>query len=105
MFLTHLVDPDGKPLTRFPDTDIPHDAISQTHDLRHGDERMSLEDAVTFVHSKLVPAGYSPYPFRHDKQESLLDKLCSIVATFKLRATINYWKERRVDFFTVCTRN
>lgn len=57
-FPIHLVDPDGKPLTRLPDTDIPHEAISQIHDLRYGDERMSLEDAVTFVRGKLVPAGY-----------------------------------------------
>lgn len=100
MFLIHLVDPDGKPLTRLQDTDIPHNVISQIHDLRYGDVRMSLEDAVTFVRSKLVPAGYSPYPFRRDTQESLLDKLRSIVATFKFRATIDYWKERGVDFST-----
>ena len=98
LFLIHLVDPDGKPLTRLPDTDIPHDVISQIHDL--SDERMSLEDAVTFVRSKLVPAGYRPHPFRRDRSESLLDKLHSIVATFKFRATIDYWKERSVDFST-----
>lgn len=100
MFLIHLVDPDGKPLTRLQDTDIPHNVISQIHDLRYGDVRMSLEDAVTFVRSKLVPAGYSPYPFRRDTPESLLDKFRSIVATFKFRATIDYWKERGVDFST-----
>lgn len=61
---------------------------------------MSLEDAVTFVRSKLVPAGYSPYPFRRDTPESLLDKLRAIVATFKFRAAIDYWKERGVDFTT-----
>ena len=61
---------------------------------------MSLEDAVTVVRGNLVPAGYSPYPFRRDAPESLLDKLRSIVATYKFRATIDYWRERGVDFST-----
>ena len=57
MFLIHLVDPDGKPLTRLQDTDIPHDVISQIHDLRYGDVRMSLEDAVTLYEASLSQLG------------------------------------------------
>ena len=86
-----LVDPAGRPLARSPDSDIPHDLIAQLHELRYGAERMSLEDAATVV---------CPYPFRRDAPESLLDKLPSIVATYKFRATIDYWRERRVDFST-----
>ena len=90
-FSIHLVDPEGKPLTRFPDTDIPHNIISQIHDLRYGDERMSLADAVTFVRSKLVPAGYSPYPFRRDTPESLLDKLHAIVGCPQVLSPCCLW--------------
>lgn len=61
---------------------------------------MSLEDAITFVRGNLVPAGYSPYPFRRDPPESLLDKLRSIVATCKFRATVDHWKEQGVVFST-----
>ena len=74
--------------------------IAQLHELRYGAHRMLVEDAVTFVRGSLIPAGYTPYPFRHDTPESLLDKLRSIVATCKFRATIDYWKERGVDFST-----
>lgn len=49
-FPIHLVDPDGKPLTRLPYTDIPHDVISQIHDLRYGDERMS-QNVTAHIHS------------------------------------------------------
>lgn len=94
-----IVDPDGKPVVAMPNPDIPDAVILQLHHLRTVDG-MSLEDAITNVRGTLVPQGYSPYPFRRDTPESLLDKLRSIVATFKFRATVSYWKEKGADFST-----
>ena len=59
---------------------------------------MSLEDAITNIRGNLVPQDYSPCPFRRDTPESLLDKLRSLVATYKFRAIVSYWKERGADF-------
>ena len=59
---------------------------------------MALDDAITNVRGCLVPQGYSLFPFRGDTPESLLDKLRSIVATYKFCACVNYWKERDADF-------
>jgi len=51
-------------------------------------DNMSLVDAVTFPRHQLVPAGYHPYPFRTDTDETFLDKLRSITATFRYRKKI-----------------
>ena len=59
---------------------------------------LNLEDAITLIRGKLVPDGYSPYPFRVDTPESLLDKLRSVVATYQFRCNIQYWKNKGVDF-------
>ena len=82
-----------------PNPDIPDDVIIQLNHLRTVDG-MSLEDAVTNIRGNLVPQGYSPCPFRRDTPESLLDKLRSLVATYKFRAIVSYWKERGADFST-----
>ena len=82
-----------------PNPDIPDTVILQLHQLRTVD-KMSLEDAVTHIRGSLVPQGYSPYPFRRDTPESLLDKLRSVVATYRFRALVNYWKEKGADFST-----
>jgi len=52
----------------------------------------------TNIRGSQVPEGYTPFPFRRDTQESLLDKLRSVVATCRFRATIEYWKQRGADF-------
>ena len=59
---------------------------------------MELPDAVAYLRNKLVPDGYEPYPFRVDTTESLLDKLRSVVATFRYRHSITYYKGKGVDF-------
>ena len=59
---------------------------------------MSLEDAVTFIRGKLVPDGYTPFPFIRDTPESLLDKLRTVVATYQFRYDVQYWKDNGVDF-------
>lgn len=60
---------------------------------------MQLEDAVTCVRGKLVPQGYSPYPFRRNVPvESFRDKLQSIAATCIFRYQIEELKSKGVDF-------
>jgi len=91
------VAPDGKPVVSLPNPDIPDAVILELDRLRN-EENLSLEDAVTNIRGHQVPAGHSPYPFRRDTRESLLDKLRSVVATCRFRANIEYWKERGADF-------
>lgn len=92
-----IVAPDGKPVVSLPNPDIPDAVILELDRLRN-EENLSLEDAVTNIRGHQVPAGHSPYPFRRDTRESLLDKLRSVVATCRFRANIEYWKERGADF-------
>ena len=94
-----IVDPDGKPIVTQPNPDIPDAVILELNRLRTEDG-LSLEDAVTNLRGSQVPEGHSPYPFRRDTRESLLDKLRSVVATYRFRASIEYWKARGADFST-----
>lgn len=59
---------------------------------------LSLEDSITNIRGSLVPPGYSPYPFSANTEESLLDKLQSIVATYTYRKRVQEFKEQGVDF-------
>ena len=61
---------------------------------------MSLEDAVTHVRGKLVPDGYQPYPFRRNNPEHLLDKLRSLIGSYRFQAQINEYKLQGIDFST-----
>ena len=89
-----------------PNPDIPVCLISQLHHCRYGPSQMDLEDAVTYIRGQLVPAGYTPYSFRRDTPESLLDKLRSTVATYKFRAAIDHWKTRDATvYFSVHPRS
>ena len=57
-----------------------------------------MEDAVTYVRGALVPDGYVPYPFRPNVPESYLDKLRSIVATYRFRHRVEKYKDNGIDF-------
>jgi len=87
----------GHPIVARPNPAIPPDVILLLNDLQNN-HMLNLEDAITFIRGKLVPDGYSPYPFRADTPESLLDKLRSVVATYQFRCDIQYWKNEGVDF-------
>lgn len=78
---------------------MPVTVINQLRNLQVVDG-LTLEDAVTFVRQKLVPNGYQPYPFRADTPESFLDKLRSIVATYRFRYRVEELKRQGVDFST-----
>ena len=95
-FLKITVDANGTPVVQQPCAFIPDEVIMRLHQLRMSG--MTLEDAVTYIRGKLVPDGYTPYPFRANNSETLLDKLRSIAATYQFRHTVQYWKDRGVDF-------
>lgn len=92
-----LVDVNGHPIVARPNPAIPRSVIFQMSDLRNN-QMMSLEDAVTFIRGKLVPDGYTPFPFRRDTPESFLDKLRSVVATNQFRHEVQYWRGNDADF-------
>lgn len=87
---------DRRPIVARPNPAIPDHLILQLDELINSG--LSLEDAVTFIRGKLVPAGYTPYPFRTNTEESFLDKLRSIVATYTFRNAIMELKAEGVDF-------
>ena len=97
---------DGTPQTVSNNPAIPASVIVQLHNLRHA-QGMTLEDAITFMRGSLIPHGYQPYPFRKDTQETMLDKLRSIVATFVYRHTIQEFQQEGVDFthHLICPRS
>lgn len=91
-----LVAPDGSPVVEMPNPDIPASVILELHHLQA--TGLSLEDAVTNIRGNLVPLGYELYPFRTNTDESLLDKLRSIVATNTFRKRVEELKDQGVDF-------
>ena len=72
--------PDGNPVVSRPNKAIPGHVVLKLNELINGG--MRLEDAVTCIRGKLIPHGYTPYLFRKNTDESLLNKLRSIVETF-----------------------
>ena len=80
------VNPDGTPIVR-----RPNDA--QVRD------RLSLPDAIANIRGTLIPPGYTPWPFRRDTPESMLDMLRSVVATYEFRKTVkSFFEEFGADF-------
>ena len=61
---------------------------------------MSLEDAITNIRGNLVRlmTGLFTMPFQTGYTRVTVDKLRSLVAMYKLRAIVSYWKERGDDF-------
>ena len=90
---------DGSPIVQKKDQAIPNVVIEQLHDLQTRDG-VSFEDALTSLRGALVPPGYEPYPFRPNVRETLLDKLRSLVATYRYRHRIEELKTQGVDFTT-----
>lgn len=60
----------------------------------------TFEEAVTHVRGALVPAPYQPYPFREHVAETHLDRMRTVVATYKFRHEVASWKAKGVDFTT-----
>ena len=92
-------DANGLPVVEDCDRAIPAEVINELDNLRQH-QQMSLEDAITYLRGKLVPEGHDPYPFRTNTPESFLDKLRSLVATYRFRARIAELKLEGIDFST-----
>lgn len=56
-----------------------------------------MEDAITYHRGTMVPHGYTPHYYRPNIPENYLDKLRSVVATFRYRHKIAQLKEHGVD--------
>jgi len=52
---------DGSLIVARPNSAIPDHVVLQLDELIHSG--LSVEDAVPYMRGKLVPAGYTPYPF------------------------------------------
>lgn len=97
-YYSNIVNPDGTPYTRRSNPAIPSDVITSLFRLQyqHG---LTLHDAVANVRGSLVPNGYTPWPYKHDTPETMLDMLWSIVATYEFRFMVKSLKEEfGVDF-------
>ena len=81
------------------DIAVPHSVINGLHQLRTVCA-LSLDQSITVIRNSLVPAGYVPHPFRPNTEESLLDKLRSILATYRFRRAIKVYQADGVDFST-----
>ena len=55
-------EPDGSPIIAQPNSAIPQQVIFELDEMLNSGS--TLEDAVTYIRIKLVPAGYALYPFR-----------------------------------------
>lgn len=97
-YYSNIVNPDGTPYTRRSNPAIPSDVITSLFRLQyqHG---LTLHDAVANVSGSLVPNGYTPWPYKHDTPETMLDMLWSIVATYEFRFMVkSLTEEFGVDF-------
>jgi len=90
-------DAHGNPVTAIQDAAIPKDVINEFHRLRIVCG-MTTNAAVIQLRNSLVPAGYDPYPLRPRTVESLVDKLRSLVSTYRFRHAVRKYKEEGVDF-------
>ena len=89
--------PNGTPVVEKKDQAIPGEVIQELHLLQARDG-LSFEDAISTVRRNLVPPGHEPFPFRTKvRTESLLDKLRTIVATFRYRNRIAELKKEGAD--------
>jgi len=59
---------------------------------------MTKEEALARIKKELVPPDYSPWPFNRNKQESHLDCMRTIMATYIYRRSVNMWSDAGVDF-------
>ncbi|KAK3698611.1 hypothetical protein QZH41_014593, partial [Actinostola sp. cb2023] len=90
-------DANGNPITAIVDETIPKNVIQDLHNM-NVNNGFSMEDAVTFIRGRLVPPGYQAHPFRTNTPESYLDKLRSLVATYRYRHCVKLLKEGGIDF-------
>ena len=59
---------------------------------------LTLQAAVSVLRNYLVPRGYFPHPFRANTDDTTLDKLRSLVGTYRCRHMVDEYKRKGVDF-------
>lgn len=79
-------DENGLPVAELPNKAVPPSALLEIVELLN--DGLTFEDAITNLRGRLVPDGYTPYPFRRDTPESTLDKYRSLMATYYYRHRI-----------------
>ncbi|CAH1242354.1 Hypp6614 [Branchiostoma lanceolatum] len=89
-------DDHGLPLTQLKETSIPPEVVQQFHQLTVV-EGMTEEDAVVFLRGQLSPPGYSPATFRMNSPEGHVDRLRSILATFRYRKRLDEFAAQGID--------
>ncbi|XP_078605180.1 uncharacterized protein LOC144878460 [Branchiostoma floridae x Branchiostoma japonicum] len=89
-------DEHGTPLTELRETSIPPEVIEEFHQLT-AVEGMTEEDAVVRLRGQLVPPGYSPASFRLNSPEGHVDRLRSILATYRYRKRLDEYQLQGVD--------
>lgn len=77
-----LEDMNGNPVTEIQDEAIPSSVIQDLQNLCVTNN-WAMEDAVTYHRNTLVLNGYAPNSLRPNIPESYLDKLRSLVATYR----------------------
>ena len=91
--------PDGTPYTRKVNPAIPTNVVRDLFRLQY-QNGLTLQDAIANIRGSLVPCGYTPWPFKHDTPETMLDMLRSIVGTYEFRHVVKSMKEEFGADFT-----
>lgn len=96
-FYNTIEDANGDPITAIKDEAIPKAVVQELSDLCSVNN-WTMEDAVTHHRASLVPPGYVPNSFKPNVPESYLDKLRTVVATYRYRHKLKEYKEEGIDF-------
>ncbi|OWF38671.1 hypothetical protein KP79_PYT23083 [Mizuhopecten yessoensis] len=89
-------DENGIPFAELPNEYIPSYVLLNIVDMLN--DGLTFEDSIVYLRGKLVPEGYTPYPFRRDTPESFIDQLRSLVSTYVYRHTVSSLKSEGRDF-------
>ncbi|XP_021363619.1 uncharacterized protein LOC110456903 isoform X1 [Mizuhopecten yessoensis] len=88
-------DENGIPFAELPNEYIPSYVLLDMVDMLN--DGLTFEDSIVYLCGKLVPEGYTPYPFRRDTPESFIDRLRSLVSTYVYRHTVSSLKSEGRD--------
>ncbi|XP_019621155.1 PREDICTED: uncharacterized protein LOC109467577 [Branchiostoma belcheri] len=75
---------------------VPEEVKRKMHLLQ--EDGLTFEDALHHVRKDVIPEGYTYHTWRPHIPETELDKLRSIIATFRFRARVAQLKQEGADF-------